>query len=378
MIAKIVRDIPPSGIRRFFDILATMKDVITLGVGEPDFPTPWHIREEAIYSIEKGYTTYTSNAGLIELREKIAETLFSKRNLLYNPESEILITTGVSQGIDLALRAILDPGDEVLIPEPSYVSYKPCTLLAGGKPVTISTSYEDRFKINLEKLEKAITGKTKAIILCYPNNPTGVSYTKDELLGLVRVCKKNNLIVISDELYEHLSYKHPHIPFASLESEKTIYLSGFSKCYAMTGWRVGYAAGNKEVIGAMCKIQQYTMLCPPTISQRSAIAALSSDSWNEMKNEYEKRRNLMVSGLHSIGLECLLPDGAFFAFPSIKRSGLASSEFAERLLLSEKVAVVPGDAFGEAGEGFIRTSFVVAPEKIEEALIRMQRFLAKL
>ncbi|MBU1598920.1 aminotransferase class I/II-fold pyridoxal phosphate-dependent enzyme [bacterium] len=377
MIAKIVRDIPPSGIRRFFDILATMKDVITLGVGEPDFPTPWQIREEAIYSIEKGYTTYTSNAGLIELREKIAERLFSKYNLSYNPESCLLITTGVSQGIDLSLRAILDPGDEVIIPEPSYVSYKPCTLLAGGKPVIISTLYEDGFKIKPKAIEDAISDKTKAIILCYPNNPTGVSYTKDELLGLVRVCKKNDLIVISDEIYEHLSYKHPHIPFASLESEKTIYLSGFSKGYAMTGWRIGYAAGPEEIIGAMCKIQQYTMLCPPIISQRSAIVALSG-SLNEMKEEYERRRNLMVSGLNSIGLECLLPDGAFFAFPSIKRSGLASSEFAERLLFSEKVAVVPGNAFGEAGEGFIRTSFVVAPEKIEEALIRIQRFLAKL
>ena len=376
MIAKIVRDIPPSGIRRFFDILATMKDVITLGVGEPDFPTPWQIREEAIYSIEKGYTTYTSNAGLIELREKIAERLFSKYNLSYNPESCLLITTGVSQGIDLSLRAILDPGDEVIIPEPSYVSYKPCTLLAGGKPVIISTLYEDGFKIKPKAIEDAISDKTKAIILCYPNNPTGVSYTKDELLGLVRVCKKNDLIVISDEIYEHLSYKHPHIPFASLESEKTIYLSGFSKGYAMTGWRIGYAAGPEEIIGAMCKIQQYTMLCPPIISQRSAIVALSG-SLNEMKEEYERRRNLMVSGLNSIGLECLLPDGAFFAFPSIKRSGLASSEFAERLLFSEKVAVVPGNAFGEAGEGFIRTSFVVAPEKIEEALIRIQRFLAR-
>ena len=378
MISKIVRDIPPSGIRRFFDILGKMKDVITLGVGEPDFPTPWHIREEAIYSIEKGWTTYTSNAGLIELREKIAETLSSKHNLSYNPESEILITTGVSQGIDLALRAILNPGDEVLIPEPSYVSYKPCTLLAGGKPVTISTLYEDSFKIKPKAISDAISDKTKAIILCYPNNPTGVSYTKEELLGLAGVCKKNNLIVISDELYEHLSYEHPHIPFASLDSEKTIYLSGFSKCYAMTGWRVGYAAGDKEIIGAMCKIQQYTMLCPPTISQRAAISALSSDSWNEMREEYEKRRNLIVSGLHSIGMECLLPDGAFFAFPKILRSGLSSSEFAERLLLSEKVAVVPGDAFGESGEGFIRTSFAVQKEKIEEALIRMKRFLAGL
>lgn len=377
MIAKVVRDIPPSGIRRFFDILATMKDVISLGVGEPDFPTAWHIREEAIYSIEKGYTTYTSNAGLIALREKIAETLFSKHNLSYNPDVEILITTGVSQGIDLALRAILNPGDEVLIPEPSYVSYKPCTLLAGGKPVIIPTFFEDNFKIKLSSICDAITEKTKAIILCYPNNPTGVSYTKDELLDLADVCKKHNLIVISDEIYEHLSYTYPHIPFASQDSERTIYLSGFSKGYAMTGWRVGYAAGPRDIIGAMCKIQQYTMLCPPIISQRSAIAALSGSS-NEMKEEYEKRRNLMVSGLNSIGLECLLSDGAFFAFPSIKTSGLSSSEFAERLLFSEKVAVVPGEAFGECGEGFIRTSFAVQEEKIEESLVRIKRFLIKI
>ncbi|MDI6751830.1 MAG: aminotransferase class I/II-fold pyridoxal phosphate-dependent enzyme [bacterium] len=378
MIAKVVRDIPASGIRRFFDILATMKDVISLGVGEPDFPTPWQIREEAIYSIEKGWTTYTSNAGLIELREKIAETLCYKHNLLYNPLSEILITQGVSQGIDLALRAILNPGDEVLIPEPSYVSYKPCTLLAGGKPVAIPTLYEDRFKIRPKAISDAISDKTKAIILCYPNNPTGVSYTKDELLGLADLCKKNNLIVISDEIYEHLSYEQPHIPFASLETEKTIYLSGFSKGYAMTGWRVGYAAAKSDIISAMCKIQQYTILCPPTISQRAAISALSSNSWNEMKEEYEKRRNLMVSGLNSIGLECLLPDGAIFAFPSVKSSCLSSSEFAERLLFSEKVAVVPGDAFGECGEGFVRTCFAVKEDKIEESLIRIKRFLTKL
>ncbi|MEK9149349.1 MAG: aminotransferase class I/II-fold pyridoxal phosphate-dependent enzyme, partial [Candidatus Desantisbacteria bacterium] len=286
--------------------------------------------------------------------------------------------TGVSQGIDLALRAILNPGDEVLIPEPSYVSYKPCTLLAGGKPVTIPTLYEDRFKIGPEAISDAISDKTKAIILCYPNNPTGVSYTKDELIGLADVCKKIGLIVISDEIYEHLSYEHPHLPFASLEIEKTIYLSGFSKGYAMTGWRIGYAAGKSDIISAMCKIQQYTMLCPPIISQRAAISALSSDTWNEMREEYRKRRNLMVSGLNSIGLECLLPDGAFFAFPSIKRSCLSSSEFAERLLFSEKVAVVPGEAFGECGEGFIRTSFAVKEEKIEESLIRIKRFLTKL
>jgi aminotransferase len=377
MIAKVINDIPPSGIRRFFDILSTMKDVISLGVGEPDFPTPWHIREEAIYSIEKGWTTYTSNAGLITLREKIAETILSKHNIFYNPESCLLITTGVSQGIDLALRAILNPGDEVLIPEPSYVSYKPCTLLAGGKPVTIPTFFEDSFKIKPSSIYDAITERTKAIILCYPNNPTGVSYTKEELLEIACVCKKNNLIVISDEIYEHLSYTYPHIPFASQDNERAIYLSGFSKGYAMTGWRVGYAAGPQDIIGAMCKIQQYTMLCPPIISQRSAIAALSGNS-NEMKEEYEKRRNLMVSGLNSIGLECLLPDGAFFTFPSIKTSGFSSYEFAERLLFSEKVAVVPGNAFGECGEGFVRASFAVQEEKIEESLIRIKRFLVKI
>lgn len=380
MISKIVSSIAPSGIRKFFDLIIQMPDVISLGVGEPDFSTPWQIREEALYAIERGKTSYTSNAGLLPLREKIADMVYSKYKLSYSAEREILITVGVSEGLDLALRAILDPDDEVLIPEPSYVSYKPCVILARGKPVVIPTKMSTHFKISKDDIERKITDKTKAIILCYPNNPTGMTYTKDELLLIADICFKNNIIVISDEIYGLLSYEKEHIPFASLPGAKdfTIWLSGFSKGYAMTGWRIGYAIASEEIISAMCKIHQYTMLCAPIMSQYAAISALSSNSFSEIKEEFSKRRRLITEGLNSIGLPCLLPDGAFYVFPSIENTGLSSSLFCERLLFEEKVATVPGDVFGECGEGFIRCSYATSIQKIEEAIGRMERFLKSL
>lgn len=380
MISKVVSSFPPSGIRRFFDLIMNMPDIISLGVGEPDFSTPWQIREYALFSIEKGYTSYTSNAGLPLLREKIAEMVYANYKLSYSPEHEILITVGVSEGLDLALRAILNPQDEVLIPEPCYVSYKPCVLLQGGKPVVIPTNMSSHFKINEEILKDKITNKTKAIILCYPNNPTGMTYTKEELSHIANVCYKHNIIVISDEIYGLLSYEKEHIPFASIDGAKdlTIWLSGFSKGYAMTGWRIGYAIANEEIISAMCKIHQYTMLCAPIMSQYAALSALTSNSFEEMKDEFSRRRRLITSGLNSIGFPCLLPDGAFYVFPSIEKTGLSSSAFAEKLLLKEKVATVPGNVFGECGEGFIRCSYATSREKIEEALGRMERFLKHL
>lgn len=380
MISKIVSSLPPSGIRRFFDLIIGMSDVISLGVGEPDFSTPWHIREDALFSIEDGKTSYTSNAGLLSLREKISEMVYSKYNLSYSPEDEILITVGVSEGLDLALRAILNPDDEVLIPEPSYVSYKPCVLLQGGKPIVIPTDMSSNFKVSQDDIKKRITNKTKAIILCYPNNPTGMTYTKDELSLIADVCYKHNIIVISDEIYGLLSYEKEHIPFALIDKARdlTIWLSGFSKGYAMTGWRIGYALAPSKIISAMCKIHQYTMLCAPIMSQYAAISALSSNSFKEIKEEFLKRRNLIVALLNSIGLPCLLPDGAFYVFPSIKNTGLSSSSFSEKLLFEEKVATVPGNVFGECGEGFIRCSYATSIKNIEEALERMKRFLKRL
>lgn len=380
MLSKIVSNIPPSGIRRFFDLIIGMPDVISLGVGEPDFSTPWHIREDALYSIQKGQTTYTSNAGLLPLREKIAQYVYSEHNLSYSPEKEVLITVGVSEGLDLALRAILNPNDEVLIPEPSYVSYKPCVLLAGGKPVIVPTKMSSNFKIGGEDIKERLTDKTKALILCYPNNPTGMTYTKDELSSIASVCCENNIIVISDEIYGLLSYEKEHIPFATLSGARdlTIWLSGFSKGYAMTGWRLGYAIGCEEIISAMCKIHQYTMLCAPIMSQYAAISALSSNSFKEMREEFSRRRRLIVDGFNSIGLPTLMPDGAFYIFPSIEKTALSSSDFAERLLFEEKVATVPGDVFGECGEGFIRCSYATSTEKIEQAIERIKRFLKRM
>jgi aminotransferase len=381
VISKRVRDISPSGIRKFFDILASLEGVISLGVGEPDFVTPWHIREAGIYSLEKGHTSYTSNYGMIELREEIARYLNSRYGLVYNPQNEILITVGVSEGLDLAMRAILDPGDEVIGHEPIYVSYKPCTTLAGGKFIPIPTTVENAFKVNADDIEKRVTSRTKALMLGYPSNPTGAVMDRAGLMEIAEVAQRHDLIVVSDEVYERLVYGVEHTCFASLPGmqERTIHLGGFSKAYAMTGWRLGFAAAREEIIEAMMKIHQYTMLCAPTMAQMAALEALREGDVQveEMVAEYDRRRRVIVDGFNHMGLTCFEPRGAFYAFPSVKSTGLSSEDFAERLLREEKVAVVPGDAFGESGEGYVRCCYATSMEEIEEALERMGRFVKK-
>lgn len=381
MLNKRVLEIPPSGIRRFFDIIATMDDVISLGVGEPDFNTPWHIRESSIYCIEQGYTTYTSNSGLIKLREAISNKLFQEYHLEYNPKDQVLITVGVSEGLDLALRVLLNPGDEIIIHEPSYVSYKPCVVMAGGVPVVVETKLEDDFQLRAEDMEKVITEKTKVLLISYPNNPTGAVISRDNLLKIAQIVEKHDLLVISDEIYEYLTYNGEHTCFANLPGmkERTILLNGFSKAYAMTGWRIGYAASNKSIIDAMTKIHQYTMLCAPIVSQKAAIEALEN-GYCHMQNmiaEYNQRRRLIIEELNKIGLSCFRALGAFYVFPFVGNTVLNDEEFAEKLLLEEKVAVVPGSAFGSCGRGFIRCSYATSLEKIEEALGRIQRFFKR-
>jgi len=379
--SKRVSQINPSGIRRFFDLVASMEGVISLGVGEPDFATPWHIREAAIYSLEKGYTMYTSNLGMPELRQELSRHLKDKYNLEYDPATELLITIGVSEGLDLSTRAILDPGDEVIMADPGYVSYNSCVALAGGRPVMVPTSEKNNFELGAADIEKRVTDKTKAILIGYPANPTGAVMSRDKLAKIAEVARHHQLIVISDEIYSSLVYGMEHTCFATLPhmKESTILLGGFSKAYAMTGWRIGYAAASKEVIGAMFKIHQYTIMCAPTMGQVAAIEALKSgdDSVNEMVEDYNRRRLFMVKGLHKIGLPCFEPKGAFYAFPSIKATGLSSEEFAERLIREEKVAVVPGTAFGECGEGYIRCCYATSLADIEEALARMGRFVKR-
>ena len=381
LISKRVRDIPPSGIRRFFDLLASMEGVISLGVGEPDFVTPWHIREAGVYSLEKGYTSYTSNYGLLELREELARYLKASYGLDYDPQRELLITVGVSEGIDLAIRAILDPGDEIIVHDPGYVSYMPCTILAGGVFVPVPTTIENDFKVKASDIEKRITPRTKAILLGYPNNPTGAVMDREGLTKVAEVAQRHNLLVISDEVYERLVYGVAHTCFASLPAmkERTILLSGFSKAYAMTGWRIGYAAAREEIIEAMVKIHQYTMLCAPIMGQMAAIEALKEgeSQIQEMVAEYDKRRRVMVHGLNQIGLTCFEPRGAFYTFPSIKSTGLSSEEFAERLLLEDRVAVIPGATFGECGEGYVRCCYATSLADIEEALERMGNFVKR-
>ncbi len=378
-IAKRVGEVAPSGIRAFFDLVLEMRDVISLGVGEPDFVTPWNIREKAIYSLEQGFTSYTSNKGLWELRQGIALFLKHKYALDYDPEEEILITVGVSEGLDLALRAILNPADEVLILDPAYVSYWAVSYLAGGSPVYLKTSRETGFKITAKQINEKANNRTKALILNYPSNPTGASYTKRELEDIARVVSKNNLLVITDEVYGDLTYDFRHTPFATLKSmqKNTVYLNGFSKSYAMTGFRLGYACGPREIIGAMTKIHQYTMLCAPIISQMAALEALKNGqkSVEEMKKEYKRRRDFIVDGLNSLGLDCFKPQGAFYVFPSIKKTGLSSLDFCQKLLKEEKVALVPGTAFGPAGEGYLRISYAASFENIKEALSRIGKFL---
>lgn len=378
-ISPTVNTVPPSGIRRFFDIAAEMKGVISLGVGEPDFITPWHIRESCVHGLHKGYTAYTSNYGLLELREEIARTIMNNYNISYDPRSEALVTVGVSEALDLAVRAILSPGDEVLIPEPCYVSYKACVMLAGGRPVPVPTTMEHEFRVTVEQLEKLVTPRTKALLIGYPNNPTGAIMPAKELAAIARFAEKHDLIVISDEIYADLTYQGSHTCFAGLPGmrDRTILLNGFSKAYAMTGWRIGYALSNPDFIAAMNKIHQYTMLCAPITAQLGAIEALrhGKDKMEKMVAEYNSRRQLMLDGLRSIGVSCFEPKGAFYIFPSIKETGLTSLGFAEELLRTEKVAVVPGDAFGESGEGFIRCSYASSIGNLTEALERIGRFV---
>lgn len=378
-ISPAVKAVPPSGIRRFFDIAAEMKGVISLGVGEPDFITPWHIRESCVHGLHKGYTAYTSNYGLLELREEIARTIESNYHVTYDPRTEALVTVGVSEALDLAIRALLSPGDEVLIPEPCYVSYRACVLLAGGTPVPVPTAIEHEFRVTVEQLEKRVTPRTKALLIGYPNNPTGAVMPKKELEAIARFAQKHDLIVISDEIYADLTYQGTHTCFASLPDmrDRTILLNGFSKAYAMTGWRIGYALSNPDFIAAMNKIHQYTMLCAPITAQLGALEALrhGKDKMEKMVAEYNCRRQLMLEGMRSMGLTCFEPKGAFYIFPSIKETGLTSMQFAEELLKAEKVAVVPGDAFGESGEGFIRCSYASSISNLSEALNRISRFV---
>ncbi len=381
-ISPTVKAIPPSGIRRFFDIAAEMKGVISLGVGEPDFITPWHIRESCIYGLHRGYTSYTSNYGLLELREGIVKSLDNDYQVTYDPRKEVLVTVGVSEGLDLAMRALLSPGDEVLVPEPCYVSYKSCVTLAGGIAVTVPTSMENEFRITAEELEAYVTPRTKILLIGYPNNPTGAVMTRQDLESIALFAKKHDLIVISDEIYAKLTYEGTHTCFASLPDmrERTIVLNGFSKAYAMTGWRIGYAVSNEDFIGAMTKIHQYTMLCTPITAQIAAIEALKSGEAQVkyMVTEYNHRRRLILDGFRQMGLDCFEPKGAFYIFPSIKKTGLTSLEFAEQLLMAEKVALVPGDAFGESGEGFVRCSYATSTKNIVEAIERIGRFISSI
>jgi aminotransferase len=379
-ISKTVENMQPSGIRAFFDLVLGMKDVISLGVGEPDFITPWQIREAGIYSLEQGFTSYTSNKGLYKLRLGLHRYLKHKYNLEYSPDNEILITVGVSEGLDLALRTIINPQDKIIIPQPSYVSYGPVTELAGGVPVYIDTT-KDGCKLTPEKLEKAIDKKTKAIVLNYPTNPTGVSYRKKELEALNKIIIKNNLICLSDEVYGELTYDFDHVPFPTLPKAKdnTLYFNGFSKAFAMTGWRVGFVCGPKDLIAGMTKIHQYTIMCVPITSQMAAAEALVSGekSVQEMKREYRRRREFVISELNRVGLSCNRPEGAFYAFPSIKKTGLSSMDFSQKLLKEEKVAVVPGTAFGSCAEGYIRISYASSMDNLKEAMGRIGNFLRK-
>ncbi|MGM0380362.1 MAG: pyridoxal phosphate-dependent aminotransferase [bacterium] len=378
-LSRVVRDLEPSGIREFFDLVMGMDDVISLGVGEPDFATPWHIREAAIKSLEDGYTNYTSNQGMPRLRKLLANHLEEKHKIKYDAGEELLITTGVSEGMDLAMRALLNPGDEVIIPSPCYVSYKPTVMMPGGRPRFLNTSKNGNFKINPSRLEDLINENTKILALNYPCNPTGVTYTRNELEKIAEIVRREDLLVITDEIYSHLTYGSVHIPFPTLEGmkERTVYLNGFSKNCAMTGMRIAYAGGPEPIISAMNKIHQYTMLCAPTTSQFAAIEAVlaGESSIHSMRDEYEKRRDLVVQRLNEIGLDCPQPAGAFYAFPSIESTGQKPEEFCRKLLEEKKVAVVPGKAFGPGGENHIRLSYATDYELLQEALERMEEFI---
>jgi len=381
-LSKKVVEIQPSGIRKFFDIVSEMPDAISLGVGEPDFDTPWRIREEGIYTLEKGKTFYTSNSGLKDLKIEICKYLKRKVNVEYNFNNEVIVTVGGSEGIDIALRAMLDPGDEVLIPQPSYVSYLPCTILADGVPVTIPLQEKNEFKLTAEELEAAITPKTKVLVMPFPNNPTGSIMTKEDLEPIVELVKKHDLFVISDEIYSELSYNGEHVSIAAFEGmkERTILINGFSKGFAMTGWRLGYACGPKEIIEQMVKIHQFAIMCAPTNSQYAAVEALRhcDDEVQEMREAYNQRRRFLMNEFKRLHIQCFEPFGAFYVFPCIKEFGMTSEEFAMRFLEEEKVAVVPGTAFGDCGEGFLRISYAYSIEELKVAFERLERFITRL
>ena len=381
-LSKKIIDIQPSGIRKFFDVANEMEDAISLGVGEPDFDTPWRIREEGIFSLERGRTFYTSNAGLQDLRNEICRYLKRKIGVSYDPKKETLVTVGGSEAIDIGLRCMLDPGDEVLIAQPSYVSYLPCTLMADGVPVVVPLQYENEFKLTVEDLEKYTTPKTKVLVMPFPNNPTGSIMTKEDLEPVAEFVKEHDLFVISDEIYSELTYMGEHASIASLPvmRERTVVINGFSKGFAMTGWRLGYCCGPENIIEQMTKLHQYAIMCAPTTSQYAAAEGLRNceDEVQEMRRSYNERRRFLMSEFKRMGLECFEPYGAFYVFPSIKEFGMSSEEFATRLLNEEKVAVVPGTAFGECGEGFLRISYAYSIEDLKEALGRVEHFIGRL
>lgn len=379
LMPRKVRDMKPSGIRKFFDIVAEMDNVISLGVGEPDFETPWHIRSAGIYSLEKGKTWYTSNSGMPELREGISKYLKRRFNLTYNSKTEMLVTVGGSEAIDLGIRTLVSPGDEVIIPEPCFVCYSPLTSLAGGVPVPVRTCAKDKFRLTPELLKRAITPRTKLLILPFPNNPTGAVMRREDLEAIAEVLRGTNIMVLSDEIYAELTYNGRHVSIASIEGmkERTILVSGFSKAFAMTGWRLGYVCGPSEIIAEMHKVHQYGIMCAPTVSQYAAIEAINNgdDDIADMVEQYDMRRRLIVDSLRRIGLDCFEPEGAFYVFPSIKKFGLTSEQFAEKLLYEKRLAVVPGDAFGKCGEGYLRISYSYSVKHIVEALKRIEAFI---
>ncbi len=381
-LSEKVTGLKPSGIRKFFDIVSEMKDAISLGVGEPDFDTPWHIRDEGIYALEKGKTFYTSNSGLKDLRQEISNYIQRTQGVEYNPNSEILVTVGGSEAIDIGLRAIINPEDEVIIPQPSYVSYEPCAVLAGAKPVIINLKAENEFRLKPEELLNAITDRTKILILPYPNNPTGAIMEENDLKAIAEIIKEKDILVMSDEIYSALTYKEKHISIASIEGmkERTILINGFSKAYAMTGWRLGYACGPQEIITQMTKIHQFAIMCAPTTSQYAAVEALKHGDKDveEMRQSYNQRRRFLMDAFRKMNLECFEPYGAFYVFPCIKEFGMTSEEFATKFLQEEKVAVVPGTAFGECGEGFLRISYAYSLENLKLALERLETFVTKL
>lgn len=380
-ISDRVKAVPASGIRKFFDLVSSSKDVVSLGVGEPDFVTPWHVREAAIYSLEKGYTMYTSNFGILELREAVSKYIKRDYGVYYNPKTEIIVTVGSSEALDLALRAVVNPGDEVLVPEPSFVSYKPCVIFAGGVPVPVETFEEDNYELDVKALQKKVTPKTKVLLMGYPSNPTGAIMPENKLREVAAFVKKHNLFVISDELYHKLTYDGKHACFTSLPGmkERTILINGFSKTHAMTGWRIGFACAGPEILEAMMKIHQYIMMCASIMGQKAALEALKNGDPHveEMRQKYDERRRFLLQGLHSIGVTCFEPKGAFYAFPNIKKYGMTSDEFAGKLFTEEKVVVVPGNAFGDCGEGFIRLSYASSIRNIEKALERIGRFVKR-